>query len=405
MAQTTAAEREQFRASLRLFFGEHSPQSEVRRLTEDPAGYDPSVWRRLSEQLGLPAILVPEEYGGQGLSLVEFAVVLEEAGRALLCAPLFSSAGLATTALLSAAPGDEAGALLADLAVGHVIAALGVEDEPGRMVGATQGSGGWSLSGVKTRVLDGLAADVLLVTAGTSSGTGLFAVRMPAPGVSRQDLAVLDLTRRQVLVSLDQTPATMLDPDYGRSLPTTLDTAAVLASAELLGVAQRSLDIAVEYALSRRQFGALIGSFQAIKHTLADSLASVEQMRAAVATAASAAADGGTQSAQLSEIVSVTKAYCSQAAPKVVETLIQVLGGIGYTWEHPAHLYLRRARTLAMMFGSPADHRRRLATLLGLDSVSELSSLSASPAAREEHLAAGPVQDQPVSNQLGKRLG
>jgi alkylation response protein AidB-like acyl-CoA dehydrogenase len=380
MVHTTAAEREQFRASLRLFFGEYSSESEVRRLMEDPAGYDPSVWRRLSDQLGLPAILVPEEYGGQGLSLVEFAVVLEEAGRALLCAPLFSSAGLATTALLNAAPGDEAGALLADLAAGHVIAALCVEDEPGRVVGAAQGPAGWSLSGVKTRVLGGLAADVLLVTAETGSGTGLFAVRMPAPGVSRQDLAVLDLTRRQSLVSLDQAPATMLEPDFGRSLAATLDTAAVLASAELLGVARRSLDIAVEYALSRHQFGALIGSFQAVKHLLADSLASVEQMRAAVATATSAAADGGTQSAELSEIVSVTKAYCSQAAPKVVETLIQVLGGIGYTWEHPAHLYLRRARTLAMTFGSPADHRRRLATLLGLDSYQAPSVPTSGPA-------------------------
>jgi alkylation response protein AidB-like acyl-CoA dehydrogenase len=364
--QTTAAEREQFCESLRLFFGQHSPESEVRRLIEDPVGYDPAVWRQLSEQLGLPAILIGEEHGGQGLSLVEFTVALEEAGRVLLCAPLFSSAGLATTALLRAAPGDEARALLADLAAGSAIAALGVEDEPGRAVAAARGSGGWSLSGAKTRVLDGQAADVLLVTAGTGSGTGLFAVRTAAPGVSRQDLAVLDLTQRQARVSLDQAPATMLDPDFGRSLAATLDTAAVLASAELLGVAQRSLDIAAEYALSRRQFDVLIGSFQAIKHMLADSLASVEQMRAAVAVAASAAADSGTPSAELSEIVSVTKAYCSQAAPKVVETLIQVLGGIGYTWEHPAHLYLRRAQTLAMMFGSPADHRRRLATLLGL---------------------------------------
>jgi alkylation response protein AidB-like acyl-CoA dehydrogenase len=363
--QTTAAEREQFRQSLRLFLQKSSPESEVRRLIEDPAGYDPAVWKQLSEVLSLSAILVPEQYGGQGLSLAELATVFEEAGRALLCAPLFSAA-LATTALLHAAPGDAVGQLLRELGAGATIAAIGIDDEPGRAVTATRGSGGWVLSGAKTRVLDGQIADVVLLTADTGSGVGLYAVRATAPGISRQGLATLDLTRRQVRVDLDGAPATMLDADFGRSLAVTLDSAAVLASAELLGVAQRSLDIAVEYALSRRQFDAPIGSFQAIKHMLADSLASVERMRAAVSEAASAASDTAVPPAELSEIVSVTKAYCSQAGPKVVETLIQVLGGIGYTWEHPAHLYLRRAQTLAMMYGTPAEHRHRLAVLLGL---------------------------------------
>ena len=364
--QTTAAEREQFRQSLRLFLQQRSPESEVRRLIEDPVGYDQAVWAQMSEQLGLPGILVPEEHGGQGLSVVELAIALEEAGRALLCAPLLSSAALATTALLRTAGGDAVGELLEELASGQVIAALAVDEEIGQAVTAARDHSGWRLSGTKTWVLDGQAADVLLVTAATGSGTGLFAVPGTAPGLSRQDLAVLDLTRRQSRVRLDQASATMLDPDFGWSLEGMLDIAAVMASAELVGIAQRSLDLAVEHALSRHQFGVPIGSFQAVKHMLADSLASVEHMRAAVATAASAAADPATPPAELAEAVSVTKAYCSHAGPKVVETLIQVLGGIGYTWEHPAHLYLRRAQTLAIMFGALADHRRRLALSFGL---------------------------------------
>jgi alkylation response protein AidB-like acyl-CoA dehydrogenase len=356
--KTTTAERDEFAAGIRTFLQQNAPESEVRRLIEEPTGFDPGLWRRLVDQFELPSILIDEQRGGQGLSTAELAVALSEAGRALLAGPVLSSCGVATAALLLAESSPAVDGLLRELAGGTTVAVLADADMPDAPVTATQ-TDEWTLSGAKTRVLDGQLAGQFLVTASIGESVGLFAVA--AEGVRITPLTVLDLTRRQVRVDLDRAPATLLDPDF--ALDSTLPIAAILASAELLGVCERGLELAVEYAKNREQFGVPIGSFQAIKHLLADSFASVEQMRAAVASAAEAASDAA---ADLDEISSVVKAYCSQAGPKVIETLIQVLGGIGYTWEHPAHLYLRRARTLSVLYGDAAAHRRRLATRFGL---------------------------------------
>jgi alkylation response protein AidB-like acyl-CoA dehydrogenase len=329
------------------------------------------TWKLLADDPQLPALLIPEDAGGQGLSLVEMAVVLEETSRALLCAPVLSSSAIATTALLRC--GDRAAStpLLSSLARGATIATLAVHDAPDSATAAAGDSGGWRLTGAKMYVLDAHIADTLLVPVafdGADSRVSLFAVDAKSEAVALRPLSVLDRTRRQFRVDLTDAPAQLLDDDFGRALETTLHIAAVAVCAELLGVADKCLELAVEYALDREQFGRRIGSFQAIKHLLADCLAAVEQMRAAVDAAAEAAGPGR-DPAELAEISSVVKSYSSEAAPRVAETLIQVLGGIGYTWEHPAHLYLRRAKSLEVMYGNAAEHRARLTRSLNLAAV------------------------------------
>jgi alkylation response protein AidB-like acyl-CoA dehydrogenase len=367
--QTTAADREQFRKGIRSFLEQRSAEAEVRRLIEDPLGYDPSVWAQLSDQLGLPGVLIAEADGGQGLSYVELALALEESGRTLLSAPLLSSSALATAALLIVEAPDT-GDVLGKLASGSLIATVAIDDVAGAPVQAAEHAageaGGWQLTGAKTRVLDGQLAGLFLVTASHGSGTGLFAVSADATGLTRTELKVLDLTRRQSRLDFDGTPARLIAADFGAGLRRFESIAAILVSAEILGAAARALEIAVEYAQTREQFGAKIGSFQAIKHLLADQLASVEQMRAAVTSGVRTASSDTATDADLTEVASVVKAYCSEFGPVVVESLIQVLGGIGYTWEHPAHLYLRRVRTLGVLYGDAAQHRRQLAVLFGL---------------------------------------
>lgn len=353
---TTSSDREEFRAGLRAFLQAQSSETDVRALIESATGYDPAVWEKLSSQLGVPAVLVPASAGGQGLSYVELAVALEESGRALLTAPVLSSSGVATTALRLARTSPEVQALLGEMATGELIGTLAIPTPGGSL-----SVDGDAVSGSAGIVMDGQIADRFLVLARDC----LFSIPAENAGVRLEPIASLDITRRQQRLELDGAKATLLDRSYAGAEQRLFDIAAILACAEMLGCAQRALEIAVDYAKVREQFGKTIGSFQAVKHLLADSLAKVEQMRGAVAAGVTAASED----AELGEVASVVKAYCSTASAEVVQTLIQVLGGIGYTWEHPAHLYLRRVRTLGMFFGTPADHKRRLAARFSLTGV------------------------------------
>jgi alkylation response protein AidB-like acyl-CoA dehydrogenase len=360
---TTAAEREDLRAAVRAFLLDHGDESAVRALIETEDGFDRRGWAQLVGQLGLAGLLIPEEYGGQGLSTVELGVVAQESGRALLGSPFFGSAVLATTALVHA--GDEATAkrLLPAMAEGATVLALALDDAPDAPVQAVPAGNGWSLTGVKRHVVDLPAADTLLVSAFLDGTEGLFVLGATDPGVETGQAPGLDLTRRIGTVRLENSPAQRVGGDVAGALAATREVAAFTAAAEQAGIAARCLEIAVEYAKTREQFGRPIGSFQAIKHRLAEHLARVEQMRAAVAAAGTALAESPNGSR---EIVSVVKAYCGDAGTAVAEGLIDTLGGIGYTWEHVAHLYLRRAQTLTHLFGNPAEHRARLAADLGL---------------------------------------
>ncbi|HTF47640.1 MAG TPA: acyl-CoA dehydrogenase family protein [Pseudonocardia sp.] len=364
-------EHDELRATVRRFLADRSPEAEVRRLMDTDAGYHPAVWRQLAH-LGLTGLLVPERHGGAGSGCVELQIVCEEMGRALLCAPFLSSAVLATSALLHA--GDEAARAryLPGLADGSVIGTLAVTEESGSWRAedvATRaeadGSGGYTLTGQKLFVLDAVAASLLLVLARTERGPSLFAVAPGAPGLAREPMATLDATRKQGRITLDATPATLVGSDGGAAagLAAALDVAAAALAAEQAGGARRVLEMAVDYAKVREQFGRPIGSYQAIKHKCADMLLEVESATSA-AYAAGWAVDARTD--EVGVLASLAKAYCSEAYYHCAAENIQVHGGIGFTWEHPAHLYFKRATSTRILLGSPTYHRELLARRLGI---------------------------------------
>jgi alkylation response protein AidB-like acyl-CoA dehydrogenase len=364
-------EQEELRSTVRAFLGRVSPESEVRRLMDTETGFDPGVWRRMGSELGLQGLAVPAEYGGAGCGLVEVGLVLEETGRALLCAPYFSSAVLATTTLLRCTDETARKRLLPGLAAGELVGTLALTEDSARWdragvsMTARLVEDRWLLSGVKNFVLDGAAADTILTVAQTADGIGVFAVDGDAAGLTRTTLPTLDPTRRQARLEYREVVASPLRiaSDGWEFVSAVLDRAAAALAAEQVGVAGRALDMAVEYAKVRHQFGRAVGSFQAVKHLLADVLLEVESARAAAYFALLAADDDADD---LPAVASLAKAFCSDASVAATTQNIQVHGGIGFTWEHPAHLYLKRARTAALLLGDPAQHRELLARRIGL---------------------------------------
>lgn len=353
-AVTTEQERQEFRLAIRRLLAERCPESEVRRLADDPLGYDPRLWRQLASELGLSGLLVPEEHGGQGMGLAELSVAMEEVGRALLPGPVLSCTVLAPVLVLATGDAAAAARLLPELAAGTLVIAVAL----GNGVTAREQAGGWRLDGTVNGVLDAHVADRLLVVASAGHGPGLFEVRRDA--VQVESRRTLDLVTHSSTVVLDGTSAVRVGDDVRSALERVEDVAAVAAAAQLVGVGDVALRTAVDYALTREQFGRPIGSYQAVKHLCADMHARQECSRAAVASAV--AADEG----DLPRRASVAKAWTSPAAVRVVEDCIQVLGGIGFTWEHPAHLLLRRAKLLEALFGDARHHRARLAAQVGL---------------------------------------
>jgi alkylation response protein AidB-like acyl-CoA dehydrogenase len=364
-------EQEELRRSVRRFLEDKSPESEVRRLMETTEGYDPAVWDQMGQQLGLQGLAIPEEYGGSGFGYVELVVVLEEMGRALLCAPYFATVALASNALL--ASGDDAAKkeFLPGIAAGSTIATLaftedsGRWDEAGITMTATKAGDGYTLDGHKSFVLDGHTANLVLVAARTGSGVSLFAVEGTARGLTRTPLSTMDQTRKQARLEFSSTPARLVGSEGSgwTTLSKTLDLAAVALAAEQVGGAQKVLEMSVEYAKVRVQFGRPIGSFQAIKHKCADMLLEVESAKSAAYYAGWAASE---DSDELPVVASLAKAYCSDAYFHAAAENIQIHGGIGFTWEHPAHLYFKRAKSSELLFGDPTYHRELLAQRIGI---------------------------------------
>jgi len=364
-------EQEELRRSVRRFLDDKSPMTEVRRLMETTEGFDRAVWDQMANQLGLQALTIPEEYGGAGFGYVELTVVLEETGGALLCAPYFSTVALGANALLSS--GDEGAKkdLLPGIAAGETIATLALTEDTGRWdldgvtLSASESGGGWVLDGHKMFVIDGHVADLILVAGRTPRGLSLFAVEGGASGLSRTALATMDQTRKQARLEFSGTPARLVGEEGagGEVLTRTLDLAAVALAAEQVGGAQRCLDMAVEYAKSRIQFGRPIGSFQAIKHKCADMLLEVESAKSAAYYAGWAAAE---DSDELPVVASLAKSYCSEAYFHAAAENIQIHGGIGFTWEHDAHLYFKRAKSSELLLGDPSYHRELLAQRIGI---------------------------------------
>ncbi|ADP80887.1 acyl-CoA dehydrogenase family protein [Pseudofrankia inefficax] len=366
-----STEQDELRAVVRGFLADRSPEPDVRRLMETSDGFDPTVWKEMGEDLGILGLAIPEEYGGAGCGIAEVGVVLEEAGRALLCAPYFSSVLLASYALLHS--GDEAAKAdyLPGLASGQLRGTLALTEDDGRWdeggiaLRAHRSAAGWTLDGHKSFVIDGGTADVLVVAARTSGGVSLFVVDGAAPGLATTAMATMDLTRKQARLEFSGVRARLIGVEDGGwpVLSRVLDLAAVGLAAEQVGGAARVMEMAVDYVKVRHQFGRAIGSFQAVKHSCANMLVDVECARSAAYYGLwTAAADSDEQQVA----ASLAKAYCSEAYVRCAGVNIQLHGGIGFTWEHPAHLYLRRAKSSQLLFGDSAFHRDLLAQRVGI---------------------------------------
>ncbi|WP_436776258.1 acyl-CoA dehydrogenase family protein [Yinghuangia sp. YIM S09857] len=369
MSVSGVDEREELRRTVRAFLADHADEPAVRRAMESAVGYDPETWRRFACELGVAGLAVPEEYGGAG-GVAELGVVCAEVGRVLMCGPFLSNA-LAAQALVASGDADARAAYLPGIAAGETVATVAVAERDGRWrtsaysATARRRDGGWRLSGTKWFVTDGMAADLVLVAASTEDGPRLFAVATDAPGLTRSPLVTLDLTRRQARLDLDAVPARPIGPTDGGDgtalISHVLDAAAALTAIEQASGARWLLEMTTAYARERVQFGRPIGSFQAVKHKLADVLVSVESAHSAAYRALDAWATGD---AEFPLIAALAKAYCSEAYLHAAHEAVQLHGGIGFTWEHPAHLYLKRARSTHELFDPPALHRTRMAELL-----------------------------------------
>ena len=371
-----SAEQEELRAAVRRFLTDRAPLTTVRELMETTDGLDAGVWRQAGEQLGLQGIAIPEEYGGAGFSFAEQAIVLEELGAALYGGPYLASAVLAATALLASPDEGARKAWLPGIASGELIATLAFTEEDGSWdpdaigLTATLHGDGWRLDGRKSFVLDGHTAGLILVVARADGELSLFAVRDDAAqsgseGLIRTALPTLDQTRKLARLDFAAVRATLIGAvgDGAAVLDRTLDVAAIALAAEQLGGAQRALDMTVEYLKVRHQFGRPIGSFQALKHRCADLLLEVESLRSAVQYAAAAVAEN---SAEIPVVASLVKAYACEVYFHVAAENIQMHGGIGFTWEHDAHLYFKRAKSSELFLGDASYHRERLAARIGL---------------------------------------
>jgi alkylation response protein AidB-like acyl-CoA dehydrogenase len=370
-------EQEELQKSARRLLETASSTAQVRAAMSTPRGYDDALWRRIGEELAFTSLVVPEAYGGAGLGFVELAAVMEEMGRALVCAPFFSTVCLAATAIVTGGTEEQKRELLPGIAAGRTTATLafappnGRWNAPGSDVVFAPHAGGFELSGKTSFVIDGHTASLVLVaarSAGDASRTSLFVVPAETPGLLRHALPTMDMTRKQAELTLTKVhvpTAALLGPgDSGdRTLARVLDLAKVALAAEQVGGAERCLDMSLDYAKTRVQFGRPIGSFQAIKHKLADMFVEVESARSASYYAAWIAAH---DEAALPAAAALAKAYCSDAYFRVAAECIQIHGGVGFTWEHDAHLFFKRAKSSETLFGDAAFHRAIVARQMGL---------------------------------------
>jgi len=362
-------EHEELRDITRRFLADKCGLVQTRALAEAGASRDDSVWAQMAEQLMLQGIAIPEQYGGAGFGPVELSIVLQEMGRALVVAPYFSTVALAGQ-LLTACEDDATRARwLPQIADGSLTATVAIGDRTGEIdAGAVEASAVrdgdvWRVSGTKRFVIDGLSADLLIVAATTDEGLALFTIEGSGEGVAREALPNLDLTRPLATITLDSAVATRIETDAVDVLGRVADLVSVALAAEQVGGAAAVLDMAVDYLRIREQFGRPIGSFQAIKHRCADLLLEVESASNAVSAASSLLATGDAEGPIAAAIAA---AWSGKAYTHVAKENIQFHGGIGFTWEHDAHFFLKRAKTSELLLGTPSRHRARVAELAGI---------------------------------------
>ena len=336
------------RDTARRFLAEKAPISgHVRALLDDPSGVDDAVWQGLAD-LGTTGLLVPEEYGGAGMTMVEAGIVAEELGAALHPGPWLSCAVAATRALTRTDASNAAAEILTGIADGTTIATVSLP-ELGEKPLISARNGGFCVCSPALAVPDAAAADVLLIFAEYPSGTGLFAVHTNSGGVSVTPERGIDPTRKQSRVALDDATAQLLATPSSDDVAAVVDDLLIATAADALGAAGAVMQLAVEYAKVRRQFGQVIGSFQAIQHLCVDMYETVELARSGVIHALWAA-DQAPDERHLAALRA--KAFAGRLAT-VGDTAIQVFGGIGYTWEHDAHLYLKRLLSWSEFRGGP----------------------------------------------------
>ncbi|MGQ0775047.1 MAG: acyl-CoA dehydrogenase family protein [Pseudonocardiales bacterium] len=352
------------RASVRKLLTDRSGPAAVLARCESAEPYDLALWQTMATQLGLTGLLIPEELGGAGAGAREVAVVAEELGRSVAPVPFLGSAVLASATLLAC---PQPGALLGALAAGERTATLAVplSTAPGAAFPVTVRAQAGALHGRVTSVVDLDVADVVLVPAHDAQGPAIYAIDLPADGARPEPVIPLDLTRRITDLALDGAPGRRVatGADAVAALHAGLRTGAGLLASEQAGLAQWCLESTVEFTRTRYQFGRPIGSFQALKHRMADMWAEATSARAVARAAADALATGAEDTALL---VAVAGAHCSDVAVHAAEECLQLHGGIGMTWEHPLHLYLARAKTSQIALGTPDQHRTTLAALVDL---------------------------------------
>ncbi|HEY5152151.1 MAG TPA: acyl-CoA dehydrogenase family protein [Mycobacterium sp.] len=362
---TFTEEQQQLRTAVRKFCADNFDEQTVRRLMESEVPFDPKVWHRLGSELGVLGLSVPEADGGVGGSLVDQAVAVEVFGATLACGPLFGTVFLAIPALVACPAGPARDELLAELVEGTKTAAFAVADKAGAFdpSAVTVSAKDDTLTGTVQRVVDAGAADEILVAATGSAGISLYAADATASGVTRTPLVTMDLTRPQSVVEFADAPARLLagPQEAERVITHALQVGSALLAVEQVGAAQHLLDLSVDYAKSRLQFGRQIGSFQAIKHKLADMLVDLEHARSTAYHAVWALSDASDDPALTA---SIAQATASAAFSRIAADTIQVHGGIGFTWEHQAHLYFKRAATDAALLGTAEEHRSRVADMV-----------------------------------------
>ncbi len=354
-------DQDQFRGVIARFCRDKSPTSQVRTLMASDLGFDPEIWQQLCQQVGLVGLHLPEAQGGSGFTAVELGIVMEEMGRHLLCSPFLSTV-MASTAVAQAAGADECSTYLSRWAEGKELATLAVCEtdmhfEPHNiLLKATPVDDEYRLNGHKRYVVDGHSVDVILVVADTGSQLALFEVAHNAAGLTRTGVETMDATRKLAQLDFQDTPAVFIGALSPAQLGEIYNTLLVALANEMIGGAQALLDAAVEYTKLRVQFGRTVGSFQAIKHRLADLLLEVELAKTAAYQAAQALAE----QRNTSEMASLAKAAASEAYLQAGIQCIQLHGGIGFTWENDTHLWFKRAKSSEVFFGGPAYHRERM---------------------------------------------
>jgi alkylation response protein AidB-like acyl-CoA dehydrogenase len=366
-------EQQLIRESARALLSARAGAAQLRAAMEQPGGYDRELWQQMAGELGWTGLAIAEAYGGAGLGWVELCILQEEQGRCLAASPFFATVGLAAPIIEAAGSEAQRAALLRRIAAGEVAIACALGGPDGRppCCGVTAAlaseHGGFTLSGVSDFVIHGDAADLLLVlarTPGSSGDDGISVVVLPArtPGITIRPHLMLDLTRPMSRVEFDGASVSreQLLGEPGGAAPAVgrgLNLARIALASEALGGAQHVLEMTVAYVKQRAQFGRPIGSFQAIKHRLADMMIEVEAAKSAAWYAACAAQE---LDAELDEAAAIAKSYCCDAFFDCAANAIQLHGGIGFTWEHDAHLYLKRARATSTLLGSPGWLRERL---------------------------------------------